>query len=542
MISFLRDLIMPDDSLPPADKAVVAFFEIVAFALGWDGVARLLDGKSWLSVLPILAATILTSYTGFKWAQIKLKVGNRLGLTGQYRSILAVATLLLLTAYDFYDRHVNGALALVPWWHYGPILLGVAAVIWLMIGGLLRNEPSKLVIHRAVYAAGLQTEVSVTDKLKNAVRDALVITVDNTLGNLLPRDPAFNVRKRLDVDYSYGSDTVFHVSRIEPPVGETGRLLLPEDSEVQRLTDEIVWTKQETAEQIGRLTIQHKADEYKSHQIRDDAQAELRAMKENMARPRIVPVRYGMRSSDGRSGLFLANEGGSAYDITVPDIEFGTSKLVFQNGNFARLVKSDGDCFCETWIQLAPHSGVLGEGLFHEMASQHVDAIELPIRYKDVDNCYYITNCAIERDVKANGGLAVRFLGQGFDQAGSSPLRIVKLSDQVEYDATATYPLKVRMQLRNDSTVAVDVQLQEYRPDLITVRALPTEVFQSRLRDLWYPKEHGAGRIALYPGQQCQAWITPDDGKFNREQVEAHRGRIGTLVLRVNGQDVEIKL
>jgi hypothetical protein len=119
----------------------------------------------------------------------------------------------------------------------------------------------------------------------------------------------------------------------------------------------------------------------------------------------------------------------------------------------------------------------------------------------------------------------------------------VKLSDQVEYgDGTLAYPLKLRMHLRNDSTVTVDVQLQEYRPELITVKGFPIEVFQIRLRDSWYPKEHGAGRIALYPGQQFQAWIGLDEGKFNKAQVEGHRGRIGTLVLLVNGQNVEIKL
>jgi hypothetical protein len=100
----------------------------------------------------------------------------------------------------------------------------------------------KLVIHRAVYGAGPRDELLATDKLQNAARDALVINVDSTLGNLLPRDPAVGVRKRLDVDYSYGSDTVIHTSRLEAPAGETVRFLLPEDSKVQkvqRLTDEI---------------------------------------------------------------------------------------------------------------------------------------------------------------------------------------------------------------------------------------------------------------------------------------------------------------
>jgi hypothetical protein len=118
--------------------------------------------------------------------------------------------------------------------------------------GLLVPSP-KLVIHRAVYAAGLMTEVSVTDKLNNATRDALVVTVDSTLGGLLPHDPAFNVRKRLDVDYSYGSDTVFHVSRMEPPPGQIGRLVLPEDAEIPRLTKELGIVKE--ADTLTKLEI-----------------------------------------------------------------------------------------------------------------------------------------------------------------------------------------------------------------------------------------------------------------------------------------------
>jgi tRNA_anti-like len=77
MISVLRGLFMPDDSLPPADKAVLAFFEIVAFALGWAGVDRLLAGTSLFIVIPIFAATILTSYTGFKWPRIKQQLSKK---------------------------------------------------------------------------------------------------------------------------------------------------------------------------------------------------------------------------------------------------------------------------------------------------------------------------------------------------------------------------------------------------------------------------------------------------------------------------------
>jgi hypothetical protein len=97
----------------------------------------------------------------------------------------------------------------------------------------------KLVIRRAVYAAGLPAEEAVTDKLNSVARDGIAIKVDATLGGLLPSDPAFGVRKRLEVDYSYGSDAVFHVSRTEPPAGDVMRLVLPEDTEVRRLDNEV---------------------------------------------------------------------------------------------------------------------------------------------------------------------------------------------------------------------------------------------------------------------------------------------------------------
>src|ERR1700680_1467248 len=81
MISTLRRLFVPDDSLSPADNTVRAFFEIIAFALGWNGVDRLLAGISPFIVVPIFAATILASYTGFKWPQIRPKVSPHFAST-----------------------------------------------------------------------------------------------------------------------------------------------------------------------------------------------------------------------------------------------------------------------------------------------------------------------------------------------------------------------------------------------------------------------------------------------------------------------------
>ena len=77
MISLLRDIILPlDESFSPAEKAVFVFLESVAFALAWGGIDRLLVGASLLIVIPIFAASILISYSGFKWPQLKQKISG----------------------------------------------------------------------------------------------------------------------------------------------------------------------------------------------------------------------------------------------------------------------------------------------------------------------------------------------------------------------------------------------------------------------------------------------------------------------------------
>ena len=159
-------------------------------------------------------------------------------------------------------------------WHYVPLgLLIIAGFTWLL-GRFLgpsgvtlpdRSEHrrpaskgvrtaamdeagKKLVIHLAVYGAGPKDQVLATDELQSAARDALLIQVDSRLGNLLSHDPAVGVRKRLDVEYSYGSDAHIHTSRLEALAGKTVHLLLPEDSKVQeaeQLTHEIEGIKQQ---------------------------------------------------------------------------------------------------------------------------------------------------------------------------------------------------------------------------------------------------------------------------------------------------------
>jgi hypothetical protein len=126
--------------------------------------------------------------------------------------------------------------------------------------------------------------------------------------------------------------------------------------------------------------------------------------------------------------------------------------------------------------------------------------------------------------------------------ARTASVNISLMSENAEFSETADCPLKVRFHLRNDSVGPIDVQYQDYRPELITIKKGVTEIFQVRLAGSWLPEPDGLARIAVYPGQQLRGWIAADEGKFTKDQVDQHRGKIGTLILRVNEQDIEIKL
>jgi hypothetical protein len=316
-----------------------------------------------------------------------------------------------------------------------------SGVIWIVVGvgsGLLgyywsqvkrtiarvvfRKKPSKLVIHwanyRAVENAGEVYEVA--EFLRQIISgNSLVFDIENynfKIGdkNYVPHDPLPFKEKQLQVNYSYNGEPAGTTAR-----REHGRLLLPEDSKIKWLMEEKArlerevkeWGEKYLAENIEKTNFQKQlASENKTTQ---EVQTTLPTL-----RPRVVGVRYGLQASDNRSGLFLFNEGEPAYDVTVSDVRLGTSTLVFHNKTIARLVKEDGSVLCETWVEHESGGGLIGNGLFYEMRSQRVDAIEVPIRYKDGDNHFYITRCQIERDVSASGGLVVRYIDQKLD--GSS--------------------------------------------------------------------------------------------------------------------------
>src|SRR6266576_1463397 len=136
-------------------------------------------------------------------------------------------------------------------------------------------------------------------------------------------------------------------------------------------------------------------------------------------KPLVVPLRYGPsppsagKNSIGHHGLIVANHGEPAYDVSVstPKIQIGTSELRFE-GSKPVFTKADGDAFFIGTIELAPHHGTLGSGLFEEMRKFQVDEVTVKLIYKDAENHWYETIGKIERDVSVSGGLSVRYVLQ----------------------------------------------------------------------------------------------------------------------------------
>lgn len=99
-------------------------------------------------------------------------------------------------------------------------------------------QTSVLTIHRATWGTGQGAQTDVTNNLQNLVSEGL--SIDVYYENPALGDPAPMKRKRLDVQYSYGNEIKnATISRWERGVGESSRLVLPEDSEIRRLENEL---------------------------------------------------------------------------------------------------------------------------------------------------------------------------------------------------------------------------------------------------------------------------------------------------------------
>ncbi len=120
-------------------------------------------------------------------------------------------------------------------------------------------------------------------------------------------------------------------------------------------------------------------------------------------RPKIIPVRFG-RTADNRYGLFLRNDGISAFDIAVQEpIQLGTSKLHFWNRTYSGLTKDDGELFIEAHIALSSGSGLGASALRDQMVKASLESLPIAITYRDFDNNRWITHCEILKEFWEQG-------------------------------------------------------------------------------------------------------------------------------------------
>jgi hypothetical protein len=158
--------------------------------------------------------------------------------------------------------------------------IAVGAVLNFIVLPRRNSSQKKLIIYSALYGIGAFNDVTVIGKLKAAVKDALVVPVDNNLVD--GKDPARNQGKRLRVEYSYGHSERRVVEKPESQPGHPSVLVLPEEYEF-RDPQRTHWENLYFKENSERTTVQkecarvtNKAIELE-HQLAD-AQTQLKNM------------------------------------------------------------------------------------------------------------------------------------------------------------------------------------------------------------------------------------------------------------------------
>jgi hypothetical protein len=127
-------------------------------------------------------------------------------------------------------------------------------------------------------------------------------------------------------------------------------------------------------------------------------------------RPRIVAVSYSRIAAVPALGFIVANDGEPAYEVSISDVQVGTSVVVFE-GVCPRM---DNRSSTE-WRVLIKHDHggfSTGNSLRDEMVRQGVGEIAVPIRYKDGNGLRYVSHCRIELNASATNGITVRNDGQ----------------------------------------------------------------------------------------------------------------------------------
>jgi hypothetical protein len=100
MTLLLRSILMADE-LPTGDKAVFAFFELLAIGAAGESFAKFSASNPWQGIL-LLAITAVLFLFGLKWAAIKKSIGTGTSATidaiikdYRWRLIIIAASLVL---------------------------------------------------------------------------------------------------------------------------------------------------------------------------------------------------------------------------------------------------------------------------------------------------------------------------------------------------------------------------------------------------------------------------------------------------------------
>jgi hypothetical protein len=108
-------------------------------------------------------------------------------------------------------------------------------------------------------------------------------------------------------------------------------------------------------------------------------------------------------------------------------------------------------------------------------------------------------------------------------------------------NAGTSFPLKIYVEMRNNTKRCMDVRLVEYKPKNISLERFSPRTLQLFFLN-WQPKDESVERIAVYPGQRFRAWFGADPKKHTEQQVRENIGKLGTLIVSVNGKDIPIDL
>jgi hypothetical protein len=123
---------------------------------------------------------------------------------------------------------------------------------------------------------------------------------------------------------------------------------------------------------------------------------------------------------------------------------------------------------------------------------------------------------------------------------------IVKVADWIEdgtSDPKLGYPLKIRVQFRNDSPMSVGVRMSQYTANRAPAKEpQPSAVLQIKLAGKWLPAPNAEEYIAVAPTQHFRVWVGLDHKKVTKQQLEENRGHLGTLALVADGGIINFDL